>query len=297
MSQNAAQQARLRREHFSLLLPALLPIVLFSVVPLLRGIYFGFTSYELGDPVAQFNGLENYAYMLSDRLFWQSFRVGLIWTAIVTTGQVVLGLGLALLLNANLRMRWLARTLVLVPWAMPPVIKGMMWRWLYHPNAGIINHSLMQVGIIDHPINWLANFTYTLPAVLIVGIWSGMPQATVTLLAGLQTVPGDLYEAAAIDGAGLWRQFKDITLPMLRPVLVAIISLECIWNFNSFGLVYVLTEGGPSGRTRLPMLAAYEEAFRYGKFGYAAALGNMMVLVILGLLYLYLRNQWKQDER
>lgn len=296
MAARSEQRRRVRREQIALLIPALLPILIFSVGPLLRGFYMGFTDYELGNDVARFNGLENYRFMFQDRLFWQSFRIGFAWTLVVTFGQVLLGLGLALLLNANLKLRWLARTLVLVPWAMPPVIKGLMWRLVYHPDAGILNHLLLSLGILKQPINWLADFTWTLLAVIFVGIWSGMPQSTITLLAGLQTIPEELYEAAAIDGAGVLQKFWHVTRPLLSPVMIAVISLNLIWNFNSFGLVYVLTEGGPGGRTRLPMLAAYEEAFRYGKFGYAAALGNVMVVVILVLLFVYLRNQLKEEN-
>lgn len=287
---------RLRGEHIALLVPALLPILLFSVGPLVRGVYMGFTGYQLGDDVAQYNGLENYRFMLGDRYFWQSLRIGLIWTLVVTCGQVLLGLGLALLLNANLRLRWLTRTLVLVPWAMPPVIKGLMWRLVYHPDAGILNHLLLNIGILNRSINWLADFTWTLPAVILVGMWSGMPQSAITLLAGLQTIPGELYEAADIDGANVWHKFWHVTRPLLNPVMVAIVSLDFIWNFNSFSLVYVLTEGGPGGRTRLPMLQAYEEAFRYGNFGYAAALGNAMVVVIALMVFIYFRNQLKEQQ-
>jgi len=290
------QLKRLRGEHIALLFPALLPILIFSVGPLLRGMYMGFTGYQLGDDAAVFNGLANYRHMLGDRYFWQSLWTGLIWAVVVTGGQVGLGLGLALLLNANLRLRWLARTLVLVPWAMPPVIKGLMWRLVYHPDAGILNHLLLNLGILERPVNWLSDFTWTLPAVLLVGIWAGMPQSAITLLAGLQTIPEELYEAAAIDGADGWQKFWHVTRPLLRPVMVAIISLEFIWNFNSFSLVYVLTEGGPGGKTRLPMLLAYEEAFRYGNFGYAAALGNAMMVIITLLVFIYFRNQLREQQ-
>ena len=126
---------------------------------------------------------------------------------------------------------------------------------------------------------------------VVVGVWVGMPQTTITLLAGLQGVPQELNEAAAIDGANTWQRFRYVTLPSLRPIILAITSLDLIWNFNSFGLVYVLTQGGPGGQTMLPMLFAYNEAFKYGNFGYAAAMGNVMVIVIATFLILYLRAQ------
>lgn len=275
-----------------LLMPSLVPITLLSVLPLARGIYLGFTDYTLGAEGPHFNFMGNYLYMLSDYQFWESFRIGAAWALAVTTGEIVLGLGLALLLNTGLPLQGLARVLILVPWAMPPVIKGLVWRLVYHPDAGLLNRALTSLGLTRQPINWLSDFAWALPAVIIVGIWTGLPLTTVVLLGGLQTIPVELKEAAALDGASVWQQFRYVTLPLLIPVLVATSSLQFMWNFNSFGLVYVLTEGGPAGRTRLPMLFAYEEAFRYGNFGYAAALGNVMVMVVgIALLY-YVRSQY-----
>jgi multiple sugar transport system permease protein len=278
-----------------LLLPSLLPILVLSVYPLVRGIYLGFTDARAGFNVdTAFTGLENYRVMLSDDLFWSSFRIGLIWTVSVTGVQFVLALGLALLLNLKLRGRWLARTLAVVPWAMPPVVVGIMWSLVYRPDAGLLNEVLYRVGLADLGANWLGSFDTALPAVIVVGVWAGMPVTTVVLLAALQGVPKELHEAAAVDGAGGWLRFRHITLPQLQGVIVAITTLNFIWNFNSFDLVYVLTKGGPGGRTTLPMLFAYEEAFQYGNYGYAAALGNVMVLIVLGVLAVYLRRRLRE---
>jgi multiple sugar transport system permease protein len=283
---------------YLLLLPTLAPVVLFSVLPLLNGAYLGFTDARAGlNQTTHFTGLENYRRLLDDSLFWQSFRIGLIWAFGVTVIQFFLALGLASLLNQPLRLRWLARTLALVPWAMPPVIVGIMWRLVYQPDAGLLSNVLYKVGLGEHPVDWLGNLSTALPAVIVVGVWAGMPQTTVVLLAGLQGVPVELHEAAAVDGAGSWRRFRDVTLPALRPVIVAITSLDFIWNFNSFGLVYVLTDGGPGGKTTLPMLFAYQQAFQYGHFGYAAALGNAMVLIIVALLAVYLRRRMREATR
>lgn len=279
-----------------LLLPALLPIAVLSVYPLLRGIYLGFTDARAGfDVEYAFTGLANYQEMLSDDLFWSSFRIGLIWTVSVTVAQFFLALGLALLLNEKLRGRWLARTLAMVPWAMPPVVVGIMWSLVYRPDAGLLNEALYRVGLGDAGRNWLADFSTALPAVIVVGVWAGLPITTVVLLAALQGIPRELHEAAAVDAAGRWSRFRHITLPHLRGVIAAITTLNFIWNFNSFDLVYVLTRGGPGGRTTLPMLFAYEEAFRYGNFGYAAALGNVMVLVVLVFVLFYLRHRMREE--
>jgi len=276
-----------------LLLPVLIPVIILSVFPILRGIYLGFTDYRLGTDI-NFNFLDNYYYMLQDRYFWRSFIVGFIWTLSVTAGQIIFGLGLALLLNEKFRFNSLTRILILIPWAMPPVIRGIMWRFIYDTDAGVLNYLFINSGIIDNPINWLNSFTYTIPAIIIVGLWGEMPKAAIFLLAGLKTIPKDLYESAKLDGANSWQEFKQITIPMLKPILAATVSLSFMWNFNTFGLVWVLTQGGPGGMTRLPMLAAYEEAFRYGNVGYAAAIGNVMIIAISIILYFYLRKQFKE---
>lgn len=281
------------RINWWLFLPTLVPVLILSVLPLLQGLYLGFTDYTLGAETRNFVGLANFREMLGDRQFWSSFQIGGLWTVGVTFGVVTLGMGLALLLNANLPGQGLARVLVLIPWAIPPVIKGVIWRLVYHPTGGFLNGALLSAGVIKTPIDWLNSFDWALPAVIIVGIWTGLPQATVVLLAGLQTISEELKEAAALDGATSWNQLRYVTLPLMAPVILAVTALEFMWNFNSFGLVYTLTAGGPAGTTRLPMLFAYEEAFQYGHLAYASALGTAMVLII-GVVLLYsVRQQFR----
>jgi multiple sugar transport system permease protein len=278
---------RRRADAWPLVLPALLPVALFSVYPLVQGLYLGFTDARAGrGVVTRFTGFDNFARLLSDELFWSSFRIGITWAFSVTALQFVAGLGLALLLDQDLRLRWLARTLALVPWAMPPVIIAIMWRLLLNPNYGPLPGG----------VNWLGEFSTALPAVIVIGVWAGMPQTTITLLAGLQTIDGSLHEAAAVDGASAWRRFWHVTLPGLRPVIVAITTLDLIWNLNSFALVYVLTAGGPGGQTMLPMLFAYNAAFRYGEFGYASAMGGVLVVLVVGFLLFYLRGQLRRSS-
>jgi len=284
-----------QRAMWLLLLPSLIPVIAFSVYPLLNGIWLGFTDAKAGFDVAfRPNGLDNYARLLQDDLFWSSFRIGLVWAVTVTVLQFLLALGLAMLLNAGLRFQWLVRPLALVPWAMPSVIVAILWKLIYHPDAGILNAVLKYVHVIDSNINWLGSFELALPAVIVVGVWAGMPQTTIALLAGLQNTPDELHEAAALDGAGAWQRFLAVTWPAIKPVAIAISSLDFVWNFNSFGLVYVLTEGGPGGRTLLPMLFAYQRAFGNGEFGYAAALGNAMVVVIMAIMGVYLWRQLRE---
>lgn len=291
------QAAAARREAWLLLLPALIPVALFSAWPLLQGLYLGFTDAKAGlNMTIGFSGLDNFERLMHYPLFWDSFKIGLIWAVSVTVIQFFLAMGLALLLNMDLRMRGFARVLALVPWAMPPVIIAIMWRLMFDPRSGPINGILQFFGIIDHNINWLGDFSTALPAVIVVGVWVGMPQTTITLLAGLQSVDGSLLEAAQVDGAGSFKRFRHVTLPAIRPVVAAITSLDFIWNFNSFGLVFVLTAGGPGGKTMLPMLFAYDEAFRYGNFGLASAMGDVMVVLIVVLMLFYLRAQLRRER-
>ncbi|MFF7413376.1 carbohydrate ABC transporter permease [Streptomyces lydicus] len=295
-----SRAAGVRRDHgvWFLVLPALIPILVLSLGPLLYGIGLAFTDAQSGRSQATgFVGLLNFSDLFQDTLFWDSFRIGLVWAFGVTVPQFFLALGLALLLNLDLRLRWLARALAIIPWAMPEVVVGIMWRLVYHPDAGVLNETLRDLGLSGADgRDWLSGLATALPAVVLVGVWAGMPQTTVTLLAGLQNVPRELHEAAAMDGAGAWRRFRAVTWPALRPVALAVTALSFIWNFNSFALVFVLTDGGPGGRTRLPMLFAYEEAFRYGQFGYAATMGLAMVAVISVLLALYLVGRLKGDD-
>ncbi|WP_459740049.1 carbohydrate ABC transporter permease [Streptomyces sp. E-15] len=279
-----------------LVLPALVPILLLSVGPLLYGILLAFTDAQSGRTAATgWTGALNFRDLLHDTLFWESFRIGLVWAAAVTVPQFLLALGLALLLDQDLRLRGLARALAIVPWAMPEVVVGVMWRLVYNPDAGVLNETLRDLGLGDGR-DWLGGLATALPAVVVVGVWAGLPQTTVALLAGVQNVPRELNEAAAVDGAGAWRRFRTVTWPALRPVALAVTALNLIWNLNSFALVYVLTSGGPGGKTRLPMLFAYEEAFRYGQFGYAAAMGCVLVAVVSVLLAVFLAGRLRGGD-
>ncbi len=290
-------QARTRRrEAIGLVLPSLIPILVLSVAPIVVGIFLAFTDARLvRHPDYAFAGFANFGRLAENDLFWDSLRIGMIWTVGVTVLQLAAAMGLALLLNSGLRLQGLTRVLALVPWAMPPVVVAIMWQMIYSANGGPLNAVLGSVGLPDDT-NWLGDFSFALPAVIVVGVWVGMPQTTVTLLAGLQQIPAELHEAAAMDGAGAWRRFTAVTWPSLRPIVTSITSLNFIWNFNSFSLVYVLTAGGPGGKTMVPVLFVYLEAFKNREIGYAAAMGLVLVLVVVLILAVYLRSQFRDDR-
>ncbi|APF34686.1 MULTISPECIES: carbohydrate ABC transporter permease [Microbacterium] len=284
-----------RKEAIALVAPALLPIIIFSVIPLVSGVLLGFTDATLArNAEISFIGLDNFIELAGDRRFWQSFGIGIVWAGSVALLTLVSAMGLALLLNSNLRLKGLTRVLALIPWAMPPVVIAIVWRMIYNPNSGPLNGVLGWLGIPG--VNWLGDFSTALPAVIVVGVWAGIPQTTVLLLAGMQSIAPEQHEAAAVDGAGAVRRFWHVTLPALRPVIIAVTALDFIWQFNSFGLIYVLTEGGPGGRTMIPPLFTYLEAFRNREIGYASAMGNVLVVAILVILSLYLINQFRQNK-
>ncbi|MDQ0643379.1 carbohydrate ABC transporter permease [Microbacterium murale] len=285
-----------RREAIALVVPALLPIIIFSVIPLVSGVALGFTDATLKrNAEINFIGFGNFIELLGDHRFWGSFGIGLVWAGSVALLTLVCAMALALLLNSDLRLKGLTRVLALIPWAMPPVVIAIVWRMIYNPNSGPLNGALEAVGIPG--VNWLGDFSTALPAVIVVGVWAGIPQTTVLLLlAGMQSISAEQHEAAAVDGAGAFRRFWHITLPALRPVIIAVTALDFIWQFNSFGLIYVLTEGGPGGRTMIPPLFTYLEAFRNREIGYASAMGDVLVIAILLILSLYLINQFRQTK-
>jgi len=279
-------------------LPAFIPLVLLSVVPLSQAVWTAFTDSVAGFNVkVSFIGLENFRRLLTDALFWQSFKIGIIWALAVTFLALFLGFGLALLLNQKLRFLGLMRVLSLVPWAMPPVIVAIMWNLLLRPQSGPITELFTFLHIPGAKTDWLGDFNTAFPTVILIGAWVGMPVITVSILAALQGIPTEMVEAAVIDGANAWKRFIYITVPAVRAITSALVALNIIWNFSSFGLVYVLTAGGPGGKTFVPALFAYNEAFKYGNFGYAAAMGVVMALAIIGMLAIYLKASKREDTQ
>src|SRR5260221_10374882 len=207
----------------------MLPILVLSVAPLARGIYLGFTDSQAGYAIhVHWIGLANFRALLHDSLFVNSFKIGLIWAGSVTAIQFCVALGLALLLSQPLHGRWLARSLALVPLAMPSVVVGIIWKLFFQPQAGILNEALYRAHLPGSTIDWLSDFKWALPAVILVGVWAGMPQTTIALLAGIQSVSDDLHEAAAVDSATAWQRFRTITLPQLRPVIISVTTLDLI---------------------------------------------------------------------
>ena len=280
-----------------LTVPAFIPLFILSVVPLVQAVWTGFTDLQAGlNFKPKFIGLENFRKLVGDGFFWNSFKIGIVWALSVTILALVLGFGLALLLNQNLRFLGLMRVLSLVPWAMPPVIIAIMWQLLLNPSVGPVDSIFRFLHLPFANKYLLGDFSTAFPTAVVIGAWVGMPVITVSILAALQGISSEVIESAKIDGANAWNRFRFVTLPAVRSITTALVALNIIWNFNSFGLVFVLTGGGPGGKTYLPALFVYNESFKYGNFGYAASMGIVMTISVILMLLVYLKARSREDE-
>jgi multiple sugar transport system permease protein len=202
--------------------------------------------------------------------------------------QFVVGLGVALLLNADLRFRGVMRAIALIPWVMPTVVATLVWRWILDGQWGILNYIMLNLGLINQPINWLANKDVIWWSVIAVSLWRHFPFWYVNLLAGLQVIPEELYECAKIDGASWFHQFWYITIPHLRPVIVVLFLLQTIWRTNDFTTVWTLTRGGPGSDTMVLATAVYEQSFVFYHMGYASAIAVLTMTAMMGFTIFYL---------
>jgi multiple sugar transport system permease protein len=237
-----------------------------------------------------FIALDNYATLLHDPVFWSSLGRTAIWIGLTVPLQMLLGLVTALLLNQEFRWRGLARSLILIPWALPSVVIGLMWAWIYNPQVGLLNDLMLRLGLLQSAVPWLANPDTALYAIIAALVWQGFPFFAIMILAGLQTIPASLYEAAEIDGASVWHQFWHITLPGLRGVLVTAVMLRIIWVANSVDVIYVMTGGGPGYATHTLPLYAFKRTYSSMDFGYGSALAVSFSVLLLGAIVLYLRR-------
>ena len=283
---------------YGFLLPALLVTALVILFPVLQTAWYSLHEYVLYDPGNfRFIGLRNFATAFSDEVFWIALLNSAIWVSGIVLLQLLLGLGAALLLNQSFWWRGMARALVIIPWALPSVIIGQMWTWIYDFNLGVLNDILLRIGLISAPHPWLAQPSTALACIMLALVWQGFPFFTVTILAGLQTVPHELYEAAEIDGASPWRQFLHVTLPSIAGIVATAVLLRIIWVANSLDVILVMTGGGPGYATHTLPLYAFLRAYTGMEFGYAASLSLMLTAILLGIVWLYVRRQAGELER
>ncbi len=262
--------------------------------PLLSAVYVSLTEKYVGYP-ARFVGLRNYAELSRDAVFHKVVWNSVLFTVVSVTVKLVIGLCMALALHRALAARRLVRGILLLPWVVPTVITALAWHWMFDAQHGFINVSLQGVGLIGEPIAWLGRPTTAMLAVITVNIWRGFPFFGVSLLAGLQTIPRDLYEAAAVDGASPLQRFLRVTLPGLRPVILVTTLISTIFTLNDFNIVYVMTRGGPGIATHVLATYTYETGFQALRWGKAVAV-SMYLMPVVALMIVVLARHLTREE-
>jgi len=271
-------------------------MVVVVLYPVITGINISFRRLDIYSPSTPLGSLTlaNYASLLETAGFWQAVRVSIIYVAITMVFSLLIGFGTALLLNQRFRGRTLARMLAVMPWAIPPVVAVNIWWWILDPSYGMLNWVLLHLGLIVKPVNWIAAPQPAMAAVSIVTVWKGYPFFVVMLLAGLQAIPPDLYDAGSVDGAGRLATFWHITVPGVRGVLSLATLLTVLWVFREFTIIWVLTGGGPIRATETLAIMTYREAFANLHMGFAAAIGVVTLLISTVASVFFIRQAGKE---
>lgn len=282
---------------YLLVTPALVITVAIIFFPMFRTISYSFMNYILYKPDEKsLNAFANYLLIFKDSLFYTSLLNTMIWIVSIIAFQFLLGFATALLLNQKFIGRGLVRSLILVPWVTPSVITALMWRWMYDGNYGLINQILSRAGLIKQFIPFLANSSTALGSIILALVWQGFPFFAVMLLAGLQSIPGELYEAAQMDGAQTFQKFRLITVPMLKPVILTTILLRTIWVANSLDIILVMTGGGPGYSTYTLPVYSYVKAYKGMDFGYSSALAVILTVFLMVFVAGYIRSILKSEK-
>ncbi|MFB2936428.1 carbohydrate ABC transporter permease [Aerosakkonemataceae cyanobacterium BLCC-F154] len=273
---------REQRTGWILILPAVLLLLFVYGYPIARAFWLSLFTQNLGTKLQPiFSGLDNYIRMAGDGRFWQSFWITSVFTVSAVLLELLLGLGIALVLNEKFRGRSLVRTAAIIPWALPTALIGLAWAWIFNDQFGIVNDILLRLGLIETGINWLGEPTLAMVSVIIADVWKTTPFISILLLAGLQSISPDLYEAHAIDGATPWQSFSKITLPLLMPQILIALLFRFAQSFGVFDLITVMTGGGPGGATEVVSLYIYATVMRYLDFGYGSALVVVTFLLLI----------------
>jgi multiple sugar transport system permease protein len=281
------------------LLPAVGLLMTFLTYPLGLGIYLAFTDTTIGRR-GVWVGIENFQYLLSDPIFWNAVFFSVFYTSIATIGKFGLGLWLALLLNNHLPFKSFLRAIILLPWIVPTVLTAIAFWWIYDPQFSIISHLLIQTGLRETNVDFINTAWPARWSLIAANIWRGIPFVAISLLAGLQTIPPSLYEAAMLDGATAWQRFRFITFPMLLPILAIVMTFSIIFTFTDFQLVYAITRGGPVNSTHLLATLAFQRAIPGGLLGEGSAIAvSMIPFLVFATLFSYFalaRRKWQQGE-
>jgi multiple sugar transport system permease protein len=273
--------------------PAWAYVLCFYVYPLVSNVKMGFQNYTISSfysGSAPFVGFANYTAVFRDPQFVSIVTDTVLFTIGSLVFQFSLGLALAQFFRRAFPLNGVLRSLLLVPWLLPLVVSGTVWRWMMAYDSGVINQTLLHLHLISQPIPWLVSTKMALVAVTVANIWVGIPFNMVILYGGLQSLPEQVFEAAAIDGANAWQRFTRITLPMLRPVILVVLTLGLIYTLKAFDIIMLITQGGPANSSQTLTTFAYDLSFNQLSFGQGAAVGNILILVAVVFAAIYLRT-------
>ena len=275
-------------------LPSLIAIFGILLIPFVNSFSLSLYQKDLSRPYLDaFVGIGNYIKLLQDARYLNSFRITLTFSLISVFFELILGVGIAMVLHQRYKGVGIARGLIILPWAMPSIVNAAMWKWIYNADYGALNAFLHQLGIIDQYQIWLANPKAALALIILANVWKETPFTAILVLAALQSIPAELYEAAKVDGASAWQRFFTITLRLILPVVMVAGLLQTIWGFQTFELAYIITGGGPFSSTELITLRIYAQTFRSLRFGYGAAMAYFTSLILLIPAVAYIRAAYR----
>ncbi len=282
----------------ALILPSFLLAFLIIAYPLIQLSELATHQVNRFGTMREFTAWENFAHVLGDPLFAGSAWRTLIWTAGVVGGTLALSGPAALILHRDFIGRGLARVLIMLPWAVSLTMTAIVWRWALNGQSGLVNVTLQELHVISEPVVWLGSANLAFATEIVIGMLVSIPFCTSIFLGGLASIPGDIYEAAALEGAGAWVQFSTLTMPMMRPFITIALILNIIYVFNSFPIVWVMTQGGPANGTDILVTYLYKLAFVFGRLGDAAAVSLLMfgTLLVFTLIYLRLIAKRQHDD-
>ena len=278
-------------------LPTLVILGFVVLIPIIQAAYISLHFYNLKLPHStRFIGLGNFISLFSDPLFWTSLRVTAIFVFLSVLLVVILGLLFAILLSENFKGRGILRALLLVPWAVSGVMAGILWKWIYNPEYGLLNIILNSIGIDVGSYAWLSQPSTALIAVVFAYVWSFTPTSTILYLGALQSLPHELYDSAKIDGADTLKRFYYITLPLLKPATMVILIVSTMFALKAVGLIYVMTSGGPGNETTVLGWLIYSEAFKFLDFGRGAAVSFILAFITLIVAWMYIKFLYREVE-
>ena len=278
-----------RQKGLFLILPTVIIMVIFTLYPLLDGLWLAFTNTNLLSSSAQFIGLQNFRRLLSDSIFWLSLEHSIILTTVVVSLQLVLGLILALAMQQNLPGMSLFKSIIMASWVIPVAATVIMFKFMAQPDVGAINIFLKAIGLGDFSRYWLGSLRFAFPFIMLLHLWRNVPFYGVAFLAAMQSVPKIYYEAAEIDGASAWDQFRYITLPGIRNMIIVMVTIHVLWTFNNFDFVYLSTGGGPVNSTEVLPTYVYRISWNQYDIGYASGIGVIMLIIMMIYFVVYLQ--------